>query len=273
MQLILGDCLEKMKDIPDGSIDMILCDLPYETTVCEWDILIPFKPLWEQYNRIIKPNGAIVLFGSEPFSSYLRMSNIKDYRYDLYWKKEKPTNFFQLKRRFGKCTENIIIFYKKQPTYNPQKTKHEGKLETPKPKGYHNSIVSGINKKITAYEDDGTRYPTDILEIRREILGTTLHPTQKPVALLEVLINTFTNEGEIVLDNTMGSGSTGVACKKLNRKFIGIEKDEKYFEIAKKRIEAVSLDRDIKSLEKCTMKEPPKKESTGFSFGSNLKKY
>ena len=237
INLIQGDCLEKMKEIPDGSIDMILCDLPYGTTACKWDVVIPFEPLWEQYKRIIKDKGAIVLFGSEPFSSYLRLSNIDWFKYDLYWKKEKPTNFFQLKRRFGKCTEVISIFYKNQPTYFPQKTKHEGKLVTNKPKGSHNSIVAGINKKVLPYNDDGTRYPNDILEFRREVLGTTLHPTQKPVALLEYLIKTYTIEGETVLDNCMGSGSTGVACKNLNRNFIGIEKDENYFNIAKERIE------------------------------------
>ena len=237
MQLIHGDCLEKMKDIPDKSIDMILCDLPYGTTACKWDVIIPFEPLWEQYKRIIKDQGAIVLFGSEPFSSYLRLSNVEWYKYDLYWKKEKPTNFFQLKKRFGKSTENILVFYKNQPTYNPQKVKHEGKLVTNKPKGSHNSIVAGINKKVLPYNDDGSRYPIDVLEFRRDILGTTVHPTQKPVPLLEFLIKSFTDEGETVLDNAMGSGSTGIACINTKRNFIGIEKDDKYFEIAKKRIE------------------------------------
>ena len=236
IELMQGDCLEKMKDIPDRSIDMILCDLPYGTTACKWDVVIPFAPLWEQYKRIIKPNGAIVLFGSEPFSSFLRCSNLQMYKYDLYWKKEKPTNFFQLKKRFGKSTENILVFYQKQPTYNPQKVKHEGKLVTNKPKGNHNSIVAGINKKVLPYADDGTRYPNDILEFRREVLGTTMHPTQKPVALLEYLVKTYTLEGETVLDNTMGSGSTGIACKNLNRNFIGIELDPDYFKIAEKRI-------------------------------------
>jgi site-specific DNA-methyltransferase (adenine-specific) len=235
-----------MKDIPDKSIDMILCDLPYGTTACKWDVVIPFEPLWEQYKRIIKDNGAIVLFGSEPFSSALRMSNIKYYKYDLYWKKEKPTNFFQLKRRFGKCTENMLVFYKNQPTYNPQKVNHSGKLVTNKPKGHHNSIVTGVNKKVFPYIDDGTRYPNDILEFRREVLGTTVHPTQKPVALLEYLIKTYTLEGETVLDNTMGSGSTGVACINTNRDFIGIEKDDKYFEIAKKRIADAIKDSETK---------------------------
>ena len=236
IELMQGDCLEKMKDIPDRSIDMILCDLPYGTTACKWDVVIPFAPLWEQYKRIIQDHGAIVLFGSEPFSSFLRCSNLQMYKYDLYWKKEKPTNFFQLKKRFGKSTENILVFYQKQPTYNPQKVKHEGKLVTNKPKGNHNSIVAGINKKVLPYADDGTRYPNDILEFRREVLGTTMHPTQKPVALLEYLVKTYTLEGETVLDNTMGSGSTGITCENLNRNFIGIELDPDYFKIAEKRI-------------------------------------
>lgn len=164
------------------------------------------------------------------------MSNIDWYKYDLYWKKEKPTNFFQLKRRFGKCTENMVVFYKNQPTYNPQKLKHDGKLVTNKPKGNHNSIVAGINKKVLPYIDDGTRYPNDILEFRREILGTTVHPTQKPVALIEYLIKTYTNEGDTVLDNTFGSCSTGVAAVNTNRNFIGIEMDDNYFSIGVERI-------------------------------------
>lgn len=240
MKLIQGDCLEVMKDIPSGSIDMILCDLPYGTTACKWDSIIPFEPLWEQYNRIIKDNGIIALFGSEPFSSKLRMSNLKMYKYDLYWKKEKPTNFLQLKRRFGKVTENISIFYKKQPTFNPQKYK-ASKKERNSPKVKNNSsIVAALGfKNIKPYEDNGTRYPINILEFNRVTLGKTVHPTQKPVALLEYLIKTYTNEGEVVLDNCMGSGSTGVACKNTNRDFIGIELDEKYFNIAKERIEGV----------------------------------
>ena len=169
LQLLFGDCLERMKEIPDGSVDMVLTDPPYGLVSCGWDSVIPFEPMWTELKRIIKPNGAIVLFGSEPFSSFLRCSNLQMYKYDLYWKKEKPTNFFQLKKRFGKSTENILVFYQKQPTYNPQKVKHEGKLVTNKPKGNHNSIVAGINKKVLPYADDGTRYPNDILEFRRYV--------------------------------------------------------------------------------------------------------
>ena len=237
-----GDCLELMKDIPDKSIDMILCDLPYGTTKCKWDVILPFNNLWEQYNRIVKENGAIILFGTEPFSSELRLSNKSDYKYDIYWVKEKPTNFMQVKKRVGKLTENICVFYKKQCTYNPQMVKHNGKKVTNKPSERNakfKSVVASDSPtlSIKPYEDTGYRYPCDILNINREKLGSTVHPTQKPVELLEWLIKTYTQEGEIVLDNCMGSGSTGVAALNLHRKFIGIELDEKYFNIAKERIE------------------------------------
>jgi len=240
-----GDCLELMKDIPDGSVDLILCDLPYGTTACKWDTIIPFEPLWEQYERIIKDNGAVLLFASEPFASELRLSNVKNYKYDLYWVKEKPTNFMQLKRRFGKLTENICVFYKKQPTYNPKMVKHDGKLVSNKPSERNakfRSVVAANSpgQQILPYKDNGWRYPCDILKFNREKLGSTIHPTQKPVALLEYLIKTYTNEGETVLDNCMGSGSTCVACKNTNRKYIGIELDSKYFDIACERLKKVS---------------------------------
>ena len=224
--LMLGDCLERMKEIPDGSVDAIICDPPYGTTACKWDSIIPLEPMWEQLNRVIKPNGAIVLFGSEPFSSALRVSNLGKYKYDIVWKKEKPTNFFQLKRRIGKVTENIMLFYEGQCVYNPQMVKAK-KLVTNSPKGSHNSIVAGNSgSKVTAYKDTGFRYPVDVLEINREKLGSNVHPTQKPVALMEYLIKTYTNEGETVLDFTFCSNTTGVACKNLSRKYIGIEMDE-----------------------------------------------
>lgn len=237
MTLYHGDCLDVMKNIPEHSVDMILTDLPYGTTACPWDTVISFETMWNRIHHIIKPNAAVLLFGTEPFSSKLRCSNITDYKYDLYWVKEKPTNFLQLKKRFGKVTENICVFYKQQPTYNPQKYKVE-KLVSNKPKQKNNSsITSAIGfKNIKPYKDDGSRYPTDILRFNREKLGSTLHPTQKPVALLELLIKSFTNENETVLDFTMGSGSTGVACINTNRNFIGIEKDDKYFKIAEDRI-------------------------------------
>jgi len=242
IRLMHGDCLEKMKDISDESIDMILCDLPYGTTACKWDIIIPFEPLWEQYNRVIKDKGAIILFGTEPFSSELRLSNKSDYKYDIYWVKEKPTNFMQVKKRVGKLTENICVFYKKQCTYNPQMVKHNGKKVTNKPSEKNAKFKSVVASNspilsIKPYEDTGYRYPCDILNINREKLGSTIHPTQKPVALMEYLIKTYTNEEDLVLDNCMGSGTTGVACVNTNRNFIGIELDENYFNIAQNRIE------------------------------------
>lgn len=223
------DCLEGMNKIPDKSIDCIICDLPYGTTNCSWDSQIPLDKLWEQYNRIIKDNGAIVLFGAEPFSSFLRISNLKMYKYDLVWKKEKPTNFFQLKRRFGKCTEYIHIFYKKQCTYNPQMVKHNGPLVHNNTQKKHNSIVSGIGNQITPYNDTGYRYPCDVLEFNRVKLRQYIHPTQKPVELLEYLIKTYSNEGDIILDNCMGSGSTAIACINTGRKFIGYELNEEFY--------------------------------------------
>ena len=236
VELKQGDCLELMKDIPDGSVDLVLTDPPYGTTACKWDSVIPFEQMWEQLNRIIKPNGAIVLFGSEPFSSALRMSNINMYKYDWYWKKERPTNIFQVKRRPAKYCETISVFYKKQCTYNETKVPSSGRIVKNKPKGSH-SITTALNQiKVTPYEDDGTRHPCEILEFKRDVQTCRLHPTQKPVALLEYLIRTYTNEGETVLDFTMGSGSTGVACVNTNRNFIGIELDENYFKIAKERI-------------------------------------
>ena len=237
IRLFNNDCLVEMSNISDNSIDLILCDLPYGTTKCTWDVVIPFEKLWEQYNRIIKSNGVIALFGTEPFSSYLRLSNIDNYKYDLIWKKQKPCNFFQLKRRFGKCTENISIFYSKQCTFNPQMQKFNGKPVTNNTNKTHSSVLSGENKSvIKPYVDTGYRYPIDILEFNRVPYKQQIHPTQKPVDLLEFLIKTYTNENDTVLDNCMGSGSTGVACVKTNRNFIGIEKDSTYFNIAQHRI-------------------------------------
>lgn len=231
IELKQGDCLELMKDIPDKSIDMILCDLPYGTTVCKWDTIIPFDKLWEQYNRIIKDNGAIVLFGNEPFSSQLRLSNLKNYKYDWVWDKKRGSNFATVKIRPFNSFENIMVFYKKQPTYNPQMWKstpytcNQGYVGEAKQTGLYRDNVITVN--------NGDRYPLTILSFSKE---AGLHPTQKPVALLEYLIKTYTNEGGVVLDNCMGSGSTGVACVNTNRNFIGIELDENYFKIAKERI-------------------------------------
>ena len=235
IQLYHGDCLEVMKEIEDKSVDMILCDLPYGTTNCSWDIVIPFEPLWEQYNRIIKDNGAIVLFGSEPFSSALRMSNIKNYKYDWVWEKSKATGFLNAKKRPLVAHEYIHVFYKKQPLYNPQM--REG---TPYNKGMRKqqteNDVYGEFKQVEV-KSEGKRYPRSVIYYKTaETEGETFHKTQKPVSLLEYLINTYTNTGEVVLDNCMGSGSTGIACINTNRKFIGIELDDTYFNVAKERI-------------------------------------
>lgn len=231
VQLYKGDCLEIMRDIPDKSIDMILCDLPYGATACKWDTVIPFDKLWEQYNRIIKDNGAIVLFGSEPFSSALRMSNIKNYKYDWIWEKEQGANFMLCKYQPYKVHETISVFSKKKHCYYPQMT--EGKPYV-SGKGTSGDITGNVTKIQT--KNKGTRYPRSIQKFNTDKSKGSLHPTQKPVALLEYLIKTYTNENETVLDNCMGSGSTGEACMKTNRNFIGIEQDDKYFEIAYNRI-------------------------------------
>ena len=234
-----GDCLELMKDIPDGSVDMILCDLPYGTTTCKWDSIIPFEELWKGYCRIIKDDGAIILFGSEPFTSILICSQISLFRYDLIWDKQKGCDFLNANRKPLKSHENILVFYKKSPTYNKQYW-----YSTPYKK------INGNKKQSSVYHDshdvdtestDGKRNPLSILSFPRD--GNRVHPTQKPVALLEYLIKTYTNEDETVLDNCMGSGSTGVACVNTNRRFIGIELDDKYFEIAKQRINAAIRDK------------------------------
>lgn len=241
-KLYLGDCLDLMKNIADTSVDCIICDLPYGTTSCKWDIIIPFDELWEQYNRIIKTNGAIILFGQEPFSSLLRTSNLKDYKYDIYWEKERLTNINQVKRRVGKTVENISIFYEKQCTYNPQMIKYNGKPRTNKVKnGKLGKLTDENEKKVFEYHDNGLRYPTQVWKFQRDCLVSNLHPTQKPLALLEELVKTFSNENDLILDNCMGSGTTGVACKNLGRRFIGIEKEEKYFKIAKERINNLSV--------------------------------
>ena len=235
-----GDCLNLMQNIADKSVDMILCDLPYGTTNCKWDTVIPFDLLWQQYNRIIKDDGAIVLFGSEPFSSALRMSNLKGYKYDWVWKKSKSGSAFTAKYRPVNKHELISVFSRdgKRTTYNPQMTK--GKPYVRKHKvndAYINNHNIGFNKKEAESRNDGFRYPITVLDFPQQWRRQDqLHPSQKPVPLLEYLIRTYTNEGELVLDNCMGSGSTGVACLNTNRRFIGIEKEAEYFEIAQERI-------------------------------------
>jgi len=239
MKLMQGDCLELMKDIPDKSIDMILCDLPYGTTACSWDTIIPFEPLWEQYNRIIKDNGAIVLTASQPFTSALIMSNPRIYRYNWVYEKSKSSNFMTAKKQPMKNYEDVCVFYKKQPTYNPLmewvgiKDKRKKLAQESSYSQIHGSVIAPRNRR----KDSGFRYPKAIQKFNNADTSNQLHPTQKPVAFFEYLIKTYTDEGETVLDNCMGSGTTGVACKNLNREFIGMELDEGYFNIAKERIE------------------------------------
>ena len=233
-KLILGDCLEKMKDIEDKSIDMILCDLPYGTTRCKWDVVIPFDKLWEQYKRVIKNDGAIVLFGSEPFTSKLILSNLKMFKYELIWNKVQGKQPFLAKIQPMKSHENILVFCKSKTVYNPQMSL--GKPYTDKRKGQIAKTEHYERFERQSYENKSTRYPVSVLTYNNPNYKG-MHPTAKPVPLLEYLIKTYTNENEVVLDNCMGSGSTGVACLNVNRKFIGIEKEEKYFNIAKERIE------------------------------------
>jgi len=240
MKLYKGDCLEVMKTIQDKSIDAIITDPPYGTTACKWDSVIPFYLMWEQLNRIIKPNGAIVLFGSEPFSSALRMSNIKNYKYDWVWDKKRCTGFLNAKKQPLRNNETISVFYKKQCTYNPQPYKKNTTGNMGKSKE-HQTDNYGKYYQVDNDNSNEFGYPRTLItqipvinNLSKDKSG--LHPTQKPIALMEYLIKTYTNENETVLDFTMGSGSTGVACVNTNRKFIGIEMDDKYFEIAEQRI-------------------------------------
>ena len=253
-RLMLGDCLERMEEIPDGSVDMILTDPPYGTTACKWDSIIPLEPMWEQLKRIIKPNGAIVMTASQPFTTTLIASNMKMFKYCWVWDKIKPYGVFGAKLKPLKRCEDIVVFSsgftangsKKNMPYYPQMTDAKTENVRPANKGSNNTdFVNGkrnkkvINKSDTNYNPE-KRYPDGVIKISsysKEVNSLNrVHPTQKPVSLMEYLIKTYTNESETVLDFTMGSGSTGVACKNLNRKFIGIEMDEGYFNIAKKRI-------------------------------------
>ena len=237
INLMQGDCLELMKNIPDVSVDLILTDPPYGTTACKWDSVIPLSEMWEQLKRIIKPNGAIVLFGSQPFTSKLICSNIKMFKYEWIWEKDGGSNFATTKYQPMKEHENILVFSKSKTNYYQQKQERiggrKGKISKTKDSGRNNSVY-GSQKGGLEFEVSELRCPRSIQRFNRE---RGLHPTQKPVALLEYLIKTYTQENETVLDFTMGSGSTGVAAKNTNRSFIGIELDENYFQIAKERIE------------------------------------
>lgn len=233
LHLMLGDCLERMKEIPDGSVDMILCDLPYGTTACKWDSVIPFESLWAEYRRVTKPNAAIVLTASQPFTTALIASNLSEFKYCWVWEKEQGTGFGNSKKMPLKSHEDVAVFYRSHPAYNPQ-----GLIPHKRERKHTSSSVgralgqNGLHGKT--FTQEFANYPKSVLKIPRD--RNKIHPTQKPVALMEYLIRTYTNEGETVLDNTMGSGTTGVACKNLGRKFIGIEMDEIYFNTAKERI-------------------------------------
>lgn len=231
-KLLQGDCLELMKKIPDNSVDMILCDLPYGTTRNKWDVIIPFEALWERYNHIIKKNGVMALFCDGLFMAELMQSNKKMWRYNLIWDKQRGSDFLNANVKPLKCHEEISIFYKKKPTYNKQLW-----YSTPYKLTKNGSLSDNYGNRKTAYTEslDGARNPLSILSYSKN--GSKLYPTQKPVELCEYLIKTYTNENDIVLDNCMGSGTTGVACLNTNRNFIGMELDENYFNIAKDRIE------------------------------------
>lgn len=234
-----GDCLVEMSKIADKSVDMILCDLPYGTTKNKWDVIIPFGFMWEQYERVIKENGAIVLFSQQPFTTSLICSNKDFFRYDIIWDKVMTSGFLNANRMPLRSHEHILVFYKKLPTYNPQKREISGSFGK-KGKNAVNNTYGDFEYKDDRYKK-GFGHPKSIITIAKPnnlFNDGNLHPTQKPVELMEYLIKTYTNEGETVLDNCMGSGTTGVACKKTGRHFIGIEKDEKYFEIAVSRVSA-----------------------------------
>lgn len=242
-EILLGDCLELMKDIPNGSIDMILCDLPYGTTACKWDTIIPFDKLWKHYERIIKPNGAIVLFGTEPFSSMLRTSNMKLYKYDWIWLKTRPSNFFAAKFMPLNDKEIISVFSfgginngaKNPMKYFPQGIKSIDRIA----KNVNTGGKIGAEHKTSLndgrlYHQTTTGYPNNLIEFNNDL--NTEHPTQKPIALCGYLIKTYTNENDLVLDNTAGSGTTAIACLNTNRQFIVMEKEQKYYDIILKRV-------------------------------------
>lgn len=235
----LGDCIEVMKSIEDKSVDLILCDLPYEMTACSWDIIIPFEDLWKEYKRIRKDNTPILLFGKQPFTTLINMSNLEEFKYEIIWKKQQATNPMCAKQRIMPIHENISVFYKEQPVYNPQMSYG------------HSCYSSHANDKTIGeiYGDlksvhrecvDGSRYPTSVLEYNN-MRGNAIHPTEKPIDLLVYLIKTFSNKDSIVLDNCSGSGSTAIACLKTDRKFICIEKDENYYNLSVERLKRENI--------------------------------
>ena len=238
-KILLGDCLELLKDIPDGSVDCVICDLPFGTTACKWDVVIPFEPLWEQYNRITKENAAILLFGVNPFLCDVINSNRENFRYEIVWKKTLPVGFFNARRCPLRSHENIAVFYRKLPTYNPQMRISDKPKRCTTIASKTNGVYGEINKKEN-WKDNGMRFPIDVVEFKRDVKGygneRTLHPTQKPVDLIAYLIRTYSNEGDIILDNTCGSGTTAIAAIREKRHFICMEKDEHYYQIACERV-------------------------------------
>lgn len=245
--LFQGDCLEIMQHIPDKSVDMILCDLPYGTTACKWDVIIPFDKLWAAYERIIKDNGAIILFASQPFTSALGASKIELLKYSWVWEKSRPTGHLNAKHQPLTGFEDVLVFYKKKPLYNPQGLTQVNlvvKNSASDLRRNKNNVTSTVSGRLKeSYTQTFSNYPRGILRFQSE--NNRVHPTQKPEALLEYLIKTYTNVNEVVLDNTMGSGSTGVACVNTQRNFIGIEKDDKYFAIAEDRIRDAVKERSL----------------------------
>ena len=235
-EILHGDCLELMKKIPDGIIDMVLCDLPYGTTNCKWDSVMDLDLLWSQYKRIVKEEGAIVLFGAEPFSSQLRMSNLKMYKYDWVWDKIKGTGFLNAKKQPMRNHEFVHVFYRKQCLYNPQMTSGHKRKVSFRAK-VHQTGVYGDMGNDNMY-DSTDRYPRSIQEFSSDTQNSSLHPTQKPVGLIEYLIKTYTNEGDLVLDNCAGSFTTAIGCINTGRDYICMEKEKEYFDIGKERIEA-----------------------------------
>lgn len=234
-KLMFGDCLERMKEIPDGSVDLILTDPPYQTTACKWDSMIPFEPMWAELKRIIKPNGAVLLFAQTPFDKLLGASNIGMLKYEWVWEKTAATGHLNAKKMPMKAHENILVFYSKLPNYYPIKTTGHVRKSSTADRGRLESEVYGSESGVTTY-DSTERYPRSVLKFSSDKQKSNLHPTQKPVALLEYLIKTYTQECETVLDFTFGSCSTGVACLNTNRKFVGIEMDANYYKISCDRL-------------------------------------
>lgn len=244
-KIYCGDCLDVMSLIPSKSVTAIICDLPYGTTHCKWDIIIPLDKLWEHYNRILKSDGIVILFGVEPFSSMVRMSNLKNYKYDIVWEKERLTNIFQVKKRIGMVHENIMLFYSKQPKYYPQMVKRDNLTVGVFSEDKTSKLYRNQTYKYSDDYDKTMKYPTSVIRVNRDTLKKSYHPTQKPVKLLEYLLRSFTDEGDIVLDNTAGGMSLAVACDNLKRNWICIEKDKIFCENGLERVNKNRLSLNI----------------------------